>query len=206
MIVLLLVASAVGCAESNSKGTNVSSEGASNSGQDNIQQSAQTTEPPSNGQDNIQQPAQTTTETSSTYSDAVWLNVIATDTSSTGSLVTDMNNIGYACAHIDTVGMAQTGIYAENLYQSTNAALQNSNLYNVSPELQAAKDEYNLGLASINTAAMLIAGSVDAYNKGDSATCISLMKSAKTSTDAGNQHLTTAASLIREYNKNHGVK
>lgn len=204
-IILLFVASAVGCAESNSQDTKVASEGTSNSGQEDIQQSAQTTETTSESPENTQQPPQTTTETTLAYDDALWLNVLATDMSPDGTLITDMNNMAYACTNVETVGMNQIGIYAENLYQSTNAALQHSNSYNVSPELQPAKDECNKGLAEINTAAMLVAGAVDAYNKGDEDTCISLMESAKKYTDSGGQRFTTATPLLEAYNKKHGV-
>lgn len=164
-----------------------------------------TTEATSADQVSLQPSSQTTTSAQLAYDDSLWLNVVTTDTSSTGTLVTCMNNIEYACSNADTVGMNQIGIYAENLYQSTNTALQHSNSYEVSPELQSAKDEYNQGLAEINMASVLIAGAVDSYNKGDADTCISSMKTAKEYINSGTQHFTTATSLLEAYNKKYGV-
>lgn len=164
-----------------------------------------TTETSFNSQKKQQQSVQTTTATKNVYDDSLWINVVATDTSSTGNLITDMNNVGYACSNADTVGMTQIGIYAGNLYESTNAALQHSNSYGVSPELQSTKDEYNQALVDINMASRLIIGAVDAYNTGDTDTCISSMKTAKTYTDSGGQHFTTATSLLEAYKKNHGI-
>lgn len=164
-----------------------------------------TTETFSNDQTSLQEPSQTTASTKVDYDDSLWLTVTATDTSSTGTLITDMNNVGYACSNADTVGMIQIGIYAENLYESTNAALQRSNSYSVSPELRSTKDEYNQGLEDTNMASRLIIGAVDAYNSGDAGTCISSMETAKTYMDSGGQHFTTAASLLETYNKKYGV-
>lgn len=164
-----------------------------------------TEETSSNNQKNLQQSAQTTTATKTVYDDSLWINIVATDTSSTGNLITDMNNVGYACSNADTVGMTQIGMYAGDLYESTNAALQHSNSYNVSPKLQSTKDEYNQALADINMASRLIIGAVDAYNTGDTDTCISSMKTAKTYIDSGSQHFTTAVSLLDAYKKTYGV-
>lgn len=164
-----------------------------------------TTEISSNDQVGLQPSSQSTTSTKVTYDDSLWINVVATDMSSSGAVITDMNNVGYACSNADTVGMTQIGIYAGNLYESTNAALQRSNSYSVSPELQSTKDEYNQALEDINMASRLTIGAVDAYNTGDTETCISSMKMAKTYTDSGSQHFITAASLLEEYNKKYGV-
>lgn len=164
-----------------------------------------TTETSSNEQTSLQEPSQTTTSTKVDYDDSLWISVVATDTSSTGTLITDMNNVEYACSNADTVGMIQIGLYAGNLYESTNVALQHSNSYSVSPELQSSKDEYNQGLEDTNMASRLIIGAVDAYNSGDTETCISSMETAQTYIDSGGQHFTTAGSLLEEYNKKYGV-
>lgn len=164
-----------------------------------------TTETSFNNQKNLQQSAQTTTTTKTVYDNSLWINTVATDTSSTGSLITDMNNVEYACSNADTVGMTQIGMYAGDLYESTNEALQHSNSYSVSPELQSTKDEYNQALADINMASRLIIGAVDAYNTRDTDTCISSMKTAKTYIDSGSQHFTTATSLLDAYKKTYGI-
>ena len=164
-----------------------------------------TTENFSNDQTSLQEPSQTTTSTKVDYDDSLWITVVSTDMSSTGTVITDMNNVAYACSNADTVGMIQIGIYAGNLYESTDAALQRSNSYSVSPELQSTKDEYSQALVNINIASRLIIGAVDAYNTGDMDTCISSMETANTYTDSGSQHFTTAASLLGEYNKKYDV-
>lgn len=52
----------------------------------------------------------------------------------------------------------------------------------------------------------LIIGAVDAYNTGDTDTCISSMKAAKTYIDSGGQHMGTATTLMNTYNEKRGVK
>jgi len=185
LILSLLIILVAGCIESNSWGTNLSSAGDY-----------------SYAQDNLQQASQTTTATDNGYNDFQWIDVVTSDTNPNGTLRIDMNNVRYACSNLDTVGMHKTGKYARNLSQSTTQALQHSNSYKVTPELQATKDEYNQGLVEINTASVLITGAVDAYNKGDKDTYLSSMRSAKTYAESGNQHFTTATSLLETYYSN----
>jgi hypothetical protein len=185
LIFSLLIISIAGCIESSNWGTNLSSAGES-----------------SYVQDNLQQPFQTTTATDTAYNDFQWIDVVTSDTNPKGTLIIDINNVRYACSNPDTVGMHKIGKYAKNLCQSTTEALQHSNSYKVSPEVQATKDEYNQGLVEINTASVLITGAVDAYNKGDKDTYLSSMRSAKTYAESGNQHFTTATSLLETYYSN----
>jgi hypothetical protein len=139
-----------------------------------------------------------------TYDDLQWINVVATDASATGPLMTDMNNVGYACTNAESVGMTQIGIYAGDLFESSGAAYQRSNRCSVSPELQPAKDEYEQGLSDINTGSRFLIGGVDAYNEGDADTAISTFELAKTFIDSGGQHFTTATNLLNAYNKKMG--
>lgn len=182
LILSLLILSVAGCIDSNSWGTNLSSVGDY-----------------SYDQDNLQQASQTTTTADSAYNDFQWIDVVTSDMNPNGTLITDMNNVKYACSNSDTVGMDQIGRYAKNLCQSTSVALQHSNSYNVSPELQPAKDEYNQGLVEINKASVLIDSAVDANNKKDKDACVSSMKTAKTYAESGKQHFTAAASLLEAY-------
>jgi hypothetical protein len=185
LILSLLILSVVGCIESNSWGTKLSCAGDY-----------------SYAQDNLQQASQTTTTADNTYNDFQWIDVVTSDTNPNGTLIIDINNVRYACSNTDTVGVYKIGEYAKNLCQSTTEALEHSNNYKVSLELQATKDEYNQGLVEINKASVLITDAVDAYNKGDKATYLSSMRSAKTYAESGNQHFTTAISLLKTYYSN----
>lgn len=185
LIVSLLILLTAGCIESNSWGTNLS-----------------TAVDYSYAQDNLQQASQTTTAAENGYNDFQWIDVVTSDTNPNGTLMVDINNVRYACSNIDTVGVHKIGEYAKNLCQSTTEALEHSNNYKVSAELQATKDEYNQGLVEINKASVLITDAVDAYNKGDKAIYLSSMKSAKTYAESGNQHFTTATSLLEAYYSN----
>lgn len=134
------------------------------------------------------------------YEDQQWLNALGMDATASGDLLTDLNNVQNACTNVETTGMNLIGEYAQNLYQSSDAAYKHSNSYNVSPDLQPAKDEYNQGLTEVNTVAVKLTRAVDSYNKGDLDQFETEVTSVQTLINSASEHFKTGETLINKYN------
>lgn len=147
-------------------------------------------------------PSDTAIETVASYDDAQWISTMVTDTS---IMQPDMQNVGTIASNIETAeDMNSLATYSGYLYDSTQTALINSNKYNVSPDLQPAKDEYNQGISDINLACAYIYQSVTEFNSGNLNQATSLMEDAKTYINSGTVHITRAATLLEGYNKKMG--
>jgi hypothetical protein len=82
----------------------------------------------------------TSTSEASNYQDTQWLAVCGADTS---AVTDDINSMSTAAQNYDFTSMSTS---ANALYTDSQKAMDDSDLYNVSPDLQGAKDEYRLAM------------------------------------------------------------
>lgn len=142
-------------------------------------------------------------KTTNTYHDAEWVNVVGADTkpvtAALEDLTTSMNNFA------STKNMSPAATAAEDLYDSTQTAILNSNSYAVSPDLQPIKDEYNQAMSDYNLASAYVYQAVKEYNNGNMNQSASLLEDATYCIDSANSHINTAQKSLRVYSKKMGV-
>ena len=102
------------------------------------------------------------------YQDSQWL---ATYISNSLAVSNDMKYLGTALINTNFTSASNdfmsASTYANNLYKDSQKAMNNSNLSNVSPGLQSAKDEYQLEILQAQGAAVHIYYGIEAYKKGN---------------------------------------
>lgn len=174
-------------------------------GSENKATNPQTQAAPSNSPATTVTPTATTVETK-TYEDQQWLNAVTIDSSASGDLLTDLTNVQNACTNVETTGINLVGESAGKLYLSSEAAYKHSNSYDVSQDLQPAKDEYNLGLTEVNTIAVKLARAVDSYNKGDLDQYETEMSAVKSHINSTSEHFSKATSLIKAYREKNSTE
>lgn len=142
-------------------------------------------------------------KTINTYDDVKWINVVGADTkpvtAALEDLTTSMNNFA------STKNMSPAATAAEDLYDSTQTAILNSNSYAVSPDLQPIKDEYNQAMSDYNLASAYVYQAVKEYNNGNIDQSTSLLEDATYCIDSANSHINTAQKSLRVYSKKMGV-
>ncbi len=100
------------------------------------------------------------------YQDSQWLTSLAADelvvSNDMKYLSTALNKTDFT---LDSNGFTSVSTYANTLYTDSQKAMDDSALYNVSPDLQSAKDEYQLAMVQAQSAAVYIYSGVEAYKK-----------------------------------------
>ncbi len=76
----------------------------------------------------------------------------------------DLNTVGNAA---EKGWINSLGTYSKILFEDTQLAIDESDLYTVSPELQYAKDEYRLTMVACNWAGLCYCSAVDEMNAGN---------------------------------------
>jgi len=148
---------------------------------------------------NTEQPTYQSTE-QSVYQDSQWLTTCISD-----SLVVnnDMKYLGTALKDIDLTSdnpdFTSTSTYANALYTDSQKAMDDSDLYNVSIDLQGAKDEHQLAMLQAQSAAVYIVYGVEEYKKGNFEAGNSEMKQAVPNMKSFREHDDRAASLSKAY-------
>jgi tetratricopeptide (TPR) repeat protein len=148
---------------------------------------------------NTEQPTYRSTEQSA-YQDSQWLTTCISD-----SLVVnnDMKYLGTALKNIDLTSdnpdFTSTSTYANALYTDSQKAMDDSDLYNVSNDLQGAKDEHQLAMVQAQSAAVYIIYGVEEYKKGNFEAGNSEMKQAVPNMKSFREHDDRAASLSKAY-------
>ena len=89
--------------------------------------------------------------------------------------------------------------YANTLYTDSQKALDDSALYNVSPDLQGAKDEYQLSMVQLQSAAFYVHSGVETYKKGNAEAGNFEMKQAVPSINSFREHFSRAQNLLKTY-------
>jgi hypothetical protein len=134
------------------------------------------------------------------YQDSQWL---TTYLSNSLVVANDMKYLGVALMNINFTSapndFTSASAYTNTLYKDSQKAMDNSNLYNVSPDLQSAKDKYQLEMLQAQGAAVYIYYGIEAYNKGNIEAGESEMKQALQNITSVTEHANRAASLLKAY-------
>ena len=95
------------------------------------------------------------------YQDSQWSTVCVSDMKQVDN---DIKSLTTAAKNYD---FTSASTYAAILYTDSHKAIEDSDLYNVSPDLQGAKDEYNLAMIQANRVAAYANSGVEEYNNGN---------------------------------------
>ena len=149
---------------------------------------------------NTKQPIYRSTQQSA-YQDSQWLTTYMSD-----SLVVnnDMKYLGTALKNIDLTSdnpdFTSTSTYANAVYTDSQKAMDDSDLYNVSNDLQGAKDEHQLAMVQAQSAAVYIISGVEEYKKGNFEAGNSEMKQAVPNIKSFREHDDRATNLSKVIN------
>jgi len=127
------------------------------------------------------------------YQDSQWLTTYIAD-----SLVVG-NDMKYLSTALINTNFTSASTYANTLYKDSQKAMNNSKLYDVSPDLQSSKDEYQLEMLQAQSAAVYIYYGIEAYQKGNTEAGDSEMKQAIQSINSITEHANRAGSLLKAY-------
>jgi len=106
----------------------------------------------------------------------------------------DMRYLTTAAKNYDTTSLST---YAGTLYTDSQKAIENSDLYNVSPDLQDTKDEYRLAMVQANKVAVYANSGVGEFNNGNFGAVNSDVKQAIECVKFYNEHIKKAAKLLK---------
>lgn len=153
-----------------------------------------------------QSPISTPINETTNYQDSQWLATYTANSLIIGDdlihLSTALENINFTSANNDFTSISTC---ANTVYKDSQKAMNNSDLYNVSPDLQSAKDEYKSEMAQFNSATVCISYGVKEYKKGNIEAGYSEMKQAiqtlKSITESTNRinKLIKAYKIVRSY-------
>jgi hypothetical protein len=123
-----------------------------------------------------------------------WLTNVLQD----GSVVSrDLKDVSTAATNIDYTSLS---VYSNSLFADSQKAMDDSDLYSVSPDLQGAKDEYRLMMIQANWAAYFSSEGVEDVNKGDVQTATSEFNQAAQSLKSCSEHSDNFGKQIDTYN------
>ncbi len=95
------------------------------------------------------------------YHDSEWLIACASGMTQVDN---DMKSLTTAAKNYD---FTSASTYAAILYTDSHKAIEDSDLYNISPDLQGAKDEYQLAMDQASWVAVYANSGVEEYNNGN---------------------------------------
>jgi hypothetical protein len=114
-----------------------------------------------------------------------------------------MKYLGIALKNIDLTSenpyFMSASTYANALYTDSQKAMDDSDLYDVSSNLQGAKDEYHLAMAQANMVSVYANFGVEEYNNGNFVSSNSDVKQAIECVKSYNEHITKVAKLSNNY-------
>lgn len=140
-------------------------------------------------------------ESSSTVSseDVIWVSVMTDDIA---DVQADMEDVSRAATNNDIASLA---VYCDNLFTSTQTAIDHCDRYDVSADLQPVEDEYRLAMVAYNWAAVYCYTGIEAYNAGNAAETTASFNDAVEFINSGTDHTLKANDLMIDYNENHGI-
>ena len=127
------------------------------------------------------------------YQDSQWSTACLSDMTQVDN---DMKCLTTAAKNYD---FTSASTYAPILYTDSQKAIENSDLYNVSPDLQSAKDEYRSAMAQANRVAAYANYGVEEYNNGNFEAINTDSKHAIECVKSYNEHLKKAVKLSNDY-------
>lgn len=151
---------------------------------------------PDGTQNNIQTatPDVTPTPEASGYQDKDWANSCSNQMI---LLQDDMNNVGEAATNLNSGDLQK---YGTALTTDSKNALDESQSYSVSPNLQPAKEKYETALYDFNQAGYYTTLGSTQFKNGNSEQASQNFETATTYTNWGNTNLKEAKSLLDDYN------
>ena len=123
------------------------------------------------------------------YQDSQWLTACVSDKTQVDN---DMKSLTTAAKNYD---LTSASTYAAILYTDSHKAIEDSDLYNVSPDLQGAKDEYQLAMAQASRVAVYANSGVEEYNNGNFEAINTNLKQAIECVKSYNEHAKNAVKL-----------
>lgn len=143
-------------------------------------------------------PKQVTTEIGSTtnYQDAQWLDATSRNAPIVGN---DMTNVAEAADNLDYVSLSNSG---SALYYDSVAAIDESNMYEVSPALQPTKDEFEEALYDSRDAGSNTVSGIYEFNQGRTDESVKLLTLAIDNIDDCQTHMETAIRMLDKYQSN----
>jgi hypothetical protein len=135
----------------------------------------------------------TPTHETAKYQDSQWSTACVSDMTQVDN---DLKSLTSAAKNYD---FTSTSTYAAILYKDSHKAIEDSDLYNVSPDLQGAKDEYQLAMAQANRVAVYANSGVDEYNNGNFEAINTDLKQAIECVKSYNEHIKKTVKLSNNY-------
>jgi|ERR1035437_676432 hypothetical protein len=134
------------------------------------------------------------------YQDSQWL---ATYLSNSLVVANDMKYLGTELINNNFTSannnFASIPTYANTLYKDSQKAINDSDLYSVSPDLQSTKDGYRLQMIQAKSAAVYIYHGIEAYKKGDIEAGDYEMEQSIQSINSITEHANKASKLLKAY-------
>ncbi len=127
------------------------------------------------------------------YQDPQWSTACISDMTQVDN---DMKSLTTAAKNYD---FTSASTYAPILYTDSQKAIEDSDLYNVSPYLQSSKDEYLLAMAQANRVAVYANSGVEEYNNGNLEAINTDLKHAIECVKSYNEHIKKAVKLSNDY-------
>ena len=93
--------------------------------------------------------------------------------------------------------------HANSLFIDSQKAMDDSDLYSVSPDLQGIKDEYRSAMVQANWAAYYISTGIEDSNKGDTKTATSDLNQAVQNMKSCTEHTNNLNKMLKSYNSKH---
>lgn len=131
--------------------------------------------------------------------DVIWINVMTDDTV---DVQADMEDVSRAATNSDIPSLS---VYCDNLFSSTQTAIDHCDKYDVSADLQPVEDEYRLAMVAYNWAAVSCYSGIESAKAGNAATATANFDDGVKFINSGTDHISKANNLMNEYNKNHGI-
>jgi hypothetical protein len=125
------------------------------------------------------------------YQDSKWSTTCVLDTKQVDN---DMKYLTTAGKNCDTASLST---YAGILYTDSRKAIENSDLCNVSTDLQDTKAEYRLAMIQANKVAVYANSGVGEYNNGNFGALNSDVKQAIECVKSYNEHIKKAAKILK---------
>ena len=127
------------------------------------------------------------------YQDSQWSTACVSDMTQVDN---DMKSLNTAAKNYD---FTSASTYAAILYTDSKKAIEDSDLYNISPDLQGAKDEYRSAMAQANMVAGYVNSGVEEYNNGNFEAINTDLKQAIECVNSYNEHIKKVVKLLNNY-------
>lgn len=127
--------------------------------------------------------------------DGQWLSVVS---SYSGILSKDLELVSNAVMENDYLSIL---LYTKPVFANSQKAIEDSEMYSVSPYLQLAKDEFRLAMILVNWAAYYLDAGIEEMNNGDQQVSTYYLEQAITNIESFHQHMDNSNTMLDSYSK-----